>query len=160
MNSTKNTIENRKVVEDSEEEIQEYRLINFEYVGDGCSEEETLVFIKEVASKTWFACNEEEMHAKFHDKCSSIKLEFEIVEKRYKITHVEFNGVGTSKQEIVASEETYESLIGDVYLAHNEEKLRRYITEETGLCIKNIEYKVSLLGEYLNTLRAGSVVRV
>ena len=54
MNSTKHTIENRKVVEDSEEEIQEYRLINFEFVGDGCSEEETLVFLKEVVSKTWF----------------------------------------------------------------------------------------------------------
>jgi len=160
MKSTKHTIENRKVVEDSEEEIQEYRLINFEYVGDGCSEEETLVFLKEVASKTWFACNEEEMHEKFHDKCGSIKSEFEIVEKRYKIIHVEFDGVGTSKQEIVVSEETYQSLIGDVYLAHNEEELRCYITEETGLCIKNIEYEVSLLGEYLNTLRADSVVRV
>jgi hypothetical protein len=144
----------------STEEIQEYRFINFEHVRDGCSVDETVVFIKEVASKTWFACNEEEMHTKFHDKCSNIKLEFEIVEKRYKITHVEFNGVGTSKKDIVASEETYQSLVGDVYLAHNEEELRRYITEETGLCIKNIEYEVSLLGEYLNTVRAGSVVRV
>jgi len=152
MGDFQNIYINQRKMKNEFNEMKEYRLINFEFVDDLRFDEDTLIFLQDVGSKTWFAHNEEEMITKCYIKNSSIKPKFEVVEKRYKITHIEFNHIDTTTEEIIE--------LDDFYLAHTENELRCNITEETGLCIKNIKYEVCLLGQHLNTLRPGTVVQI